>query len=249
MQQRRAGCSSGALATPAAFDPPALLRGVLTRGVHAQILCHHPAAGAAEDPVVSGAVPAAVPRGHADRDVRGLQRLAAGSDVPAAARAQLHVIVHGRHAVGDAQDARGVAAVLRLRLRAEPVRPRRANGHALAGHDLPLDEAALEHGAQGATGYFPPASPSRALLVWVSSRCHEECFPLQDEISSLLAEEWVLGPGEWRYALDKLGFESVTKQLSDAEIEKLMTGPDRLFADKDRLIDSKDAFGVFDSDK
>jgi hypothetical protein len=59
----------------------------------------------------------------------------------------------------------------------------------------------------------------------------------------------VLGPGEWRYALDKLGFESVTKQLSDAEIEKLMTGPDRLFADKDRLIDEKDAFGVFDSDK
>ena len=59
----------------------------------------------------------------------------------------------------------------------------------------------------------------------------------------------MLGPGEWRYALDKLGFESVTKQLYDAEIEKLMTGPDRLLADKDRLIDSKDAFGVFDSDK
>ncbi|KAJ1483017.1 Endonuclease/exonuclease/phosphatase [Baffinella frigidus] len=69
---------------------------------------------------------------------------------------------------------------------------------------------------------------------------------LQDEIADRGASQggssswdsseqakWGVQPEEFRDALDRLGFASATKNLSDLEIEKLMTGPDRLFANDD----------------
>lgn len=56
-------------------------------------------------------------------------------------------------------------------------------------------------------------------------------------------------PEDYRYALENLGFGQVAAELSDDQIQKLMTGPDRIYADQDQLLDEREAFHFFDTDQ